>query len=470
MYKIEIAFLLLFIFVSCQKDPEPIFELSVPTLKCDAAGGHQVISVTSNLDWNVETSGEDWISTDQNSGSKNGKITVTISENKSIEPRMTVLKIKAQNLTQLVSISQTGALALLTIDKTIQNIESSNGSFTLGVTTNGANWSTSGVPAWISLTPASGSASGNISVGYQANTLAASRNATITFTSGSSSKTLTIIQAPASATLSLDKTNENVNSTAGNFTLDVTTNGANWSTSGVPAWISLIPANGSVSGNISVSYQANTLASPRSASITFTSGSSSKVLTVNQAAASASISLDKTSENVNSAAGSFAVEVTTNGASWTTSGVPNWITINPANGSTSGQVTISYQANNLAVSRTATITFTSGTSSKSLVITQTEATPVLQINISKKQVGYQAGSLLVELTTNNAEWKITGLPAWMSANPLQGDKSGTVTLSYQANTLKEKRSAQIVFSAGNISQTLFFEQLTPVDANDGGNW
>jgi hypothetical protein len=338
------------------------------------------------------------------------------------------------------------------------------------VTTNGANWSTSGVPAWISLTPASGSASGNISVGYQANTLAASRNATITFTSGSSSKTLTIIQAPASATLSLDKTNENVNSTAGNFTLDVTTNGANWSTSGVPAWISLIPANGSVSGNISVSYQANTLASPRSASITFTSGSSSKVLTVNQAAASASISLDKTSENVNSAAGSFAVEVTTNGASWTTSGVPNWITINPANGSTSGQVTISYQANNLAVSRTATITFTSGTSSKSLVITQTEATPVLQINISKKQVGYQAGSLLVELTTNNAEWKITGLPAWMSANPLQGDKSGTVTLSYQANTLKEKRSAQIVFSAGNISQTLFFEQLTPVDANDGGNW
>ena len=382
MYKIEIAFLLLFIFVSCQKDPEPIFELSVPTLKFDAAGGHQVISVTSNLDWNVETSGEDWISTDQNSGSKNGKITVTISENKSIEPRMTVLKIKAQNLTQLVSISQTGALALLTIDKTIENIESSNGSFTLGVTTNGANWSTSGVPSWITLSPANGTSSGQLTISYQSNTLAVSRNATITFTSGTSSKSLTITQAAASATLSLDKTSENVNSTAGNFTVDVTTNGANWSTSGVPSWI----------------------------------------------------------------------------------------TLSPANGSSSGQVNISYPSNTLAASRNATITFTSGTSSKSLTITQAAANTVLQINITKKQIGYQAGSLSIEVTTNNAEWNITGLPVWINANPLQGDKSGPITLNYQANTLKEKRSAQIVFSAGNVSQTLLIEQLTSIDANDGGNW
>jgi hypothetical protein len=461
---------LVLVLICCKKETNPVLETSLSSINFETTGGDQSFNVSSNLKWQISLSSGDWITVNPLTGSKNGVVHIVTKENNTVTKRNITLTITAESLTKNIIISQEEAPALITTNKSIENLSSSSGSFTLDVTTNGANWTTGGVPSWITLSPVNGTSSGQVTVSYQANTLAVTRNATITFTSGTSSKPLTVNQAAATAILNLDKNSENINSTSGSFSIEVTTNKSSWTTSGVPSWITLSPATGTSSGQVTVNYQANTLAVSRNATITFTSGTSSKTLTVTQAAASATISLDKTTENVNSTSGSFSIEVTTNGANWTTGGVPLWITLSPVNGTSSGQVTVSYQANSLAVSRNATITFTSGSSSKTLTIIQAAATAVLQINIAKKQVGYQAGSILVELTTNSAEWKITGLSTWISANPMQGDKSGTITLNYQANTLKEKRSAQIVFSAGNISQSLFIEQLTSIDANNGGSW
>ena len=453
-----------------QDGASPEIILNKSSENVDASQNSIALIITTNeASWT--TSGvPEWITLNPTSGNSSGNVNISILPNTMASTRSATITFTSGSSSKMLTITQAAATATLNIDKTSENVNSAAGSFAVEVTINGANWTTSGVPNWITLSPANGSSSGNLTLTYQSNTQASSRNATITFTSGSSSKTLTINQAAATATLNIDKSSENVNSAAGSFAVEVTTNGASWTTSGVPNWITLSPANSTTSDQVTISYQSNTLAVSRNATITFTSGTSSKSLTVTQAAATATLNIDKTSENVNSAAGSFAVEVTTNGASWTTSGVPNWITLSPANGSTSGQVTISYQSNTLASSRNATITFTSGSSSKSLTVTQAAASPILQLSLSKKQVSYQAGSVQIELTTNDAVWKINSLPDWISANPLQGDKSGTITLDYQVNTLKEKRSAQIVFSSGNVSQTLLIEQLTSIDANDGGNW
>lgn len=323
---------------------------------------------------------------------------------------------------------------------------------------------------WITINPISGNNNGEVTIAFNANNSSKERSLVLTVRSEELEKSINLIQDGASPEISLNKSSENVDALQNTIALVITTNEASWTSSGVPEWMALNPAAGNSSGNVNISVSPNTMASTRSATIIFTSSTSSKSLTITQAAASATLSLDKTSGNVNSTAGSFVLDVTTNGATWSASGIPSWITMNPVSGSSSANVNLSYQANTQATARNATITFTYGTSSKSLTITQAGASTILQLSLSKKQVSYQAGSVQIELTTNNAVWKINSLPDWISANPLQGDKSGTITLDYQVNTLKEKRSAQIVFSAGNVSQTLLIEQLTSIDANDGGNW
>lgn len=182
------------------------------------------------------------------------------------------------------------------------------------------------------------------------------------------------------------------------------------------------------------------------------------------------LELSETTIKTSSLAENHSFSIVSNRAWKVISSENGWITINPASGNNNGKVTIACNANNSSKERSLVLTVRSEELEKSINLIQDAASPILQLSLSKKQVSYQAGSVQFELTTDNAAWKINSLPDWINANPLHGDKSGTITLNYQANTLKEKRSAQIVFSAGNVSQTLLIEQLTSIDANDGGNW
>lgn len=270
--------------------------------------------------------------------------------------------------------------------------------------------------------------------------------------------------------LELSETTIKTSSLAKNHSFSIVSNRAWKIISSENGWITINPVSGNNNGEVTIACNANNSSKGRSLVLTVRSEELEKSINLIQDGASPEISLNKSSENVDALQNTIALVITTNEASWTSSVVPEWITLNPGSGNSSGNVNISVSPNTMASTRSATITFTSGTSSKSLTMTQAGASMILQLSLSKKQVSYQAGSVQIELTTNNAVWKINSLPDWISANPLQGDKSGTITLDYQENTLKEKRSAQIVFSVGNVSQTLLIEQLTSIDANDGGNW
>ena len=87
-----------------------------------------------------------------------------------------------------------------------------------------------------------------------------------------------------------------------------------------------------------------------------------------------SLSLSLSQKEVSNAAGSFALSVTANKA-WTTSGVPNWLTLSPASGDGDKDVSLSYTANTGADARTATVTFKAGEKTKSFVLTQKAKEP-----------------------------------------------------------------------------------------------
>src|SRR4029453_5055643 len=110
-----------------------------------------------------------------------------------------------------------------------------------------------------------------------------------------------------------------------------TTAACGWTSSGVPAWITGVPLSGTGTTSINFTVAANPDPSPRNANITI----EGQTFTVTQAAAAAtcSYSLNPTSHSARAAGGVSSVDVnTTSACSWTSSGVPAWITGVPLSG------------------------------------------------------------------------------------------------------------------------------------------
>lgn len=92
-------------FASCtpQDEPttaEPKVELSVSTLNFSKLEGSQSVDIKSNSEWTVEVEeSDDWVTVTPMSGSKNGKITISIPENSTGKVRTAIVKVYAMHKT-----------------------------------------------------------------------------------------------------------------------------------------------------------------------------------------------------------------------------------------------------------------------------------------------------------------------------------------------------------------------------------
>ena len=287
-YLLPIIFLLI---AGCSKEliPEINLSLSSGVITSDYLAGSKTLTFTTNTKWSVsviDIKGSSWVTVSPMNGEK-GNITLTFkalinSENLERESSVT---INAGTATKSFRIIQDAAPATISIDKKEQNVEVQSGNFSIAVTTNSAPWSSSGVPTWVILSPSSSSSSGSVSIAYQENKLALSREANIVFTAGSASQTLKVTQTKAAPTISVDKSEVIHDALSGSVNLSVETNSAPWSTSGVPSWITLTLASGNSSASVKVDIQENKQNTAREASIVFTAGTATHTVKISQARA-----------------------------------------------------------------------------------------------------------------------------------------------------------------------------------------
>ncbi|GAP71671.1 hypothetical protein SAMD00024442_16_22 [Candidatus Symbiothrix dinenymphae] len=178
--------------------------------------GTYSFAVTSNGAWTA-TSDAAWCLLDPASGTNSGTITVYVEENTTTPDSRTA--------TVTVTVSS-GALTLqviqrpspLTLDKTSISATYDGDTYSVAVTSNG-RWTATSDAAWCTLTPASGTNNGTITVNVTENTTTDSRSATITVTSGSLTQQVTVTQAAGVATLS---ELEMVTVVGGTFTMGAT--------------------------------------------------------------------------------------------------------------------------------------------------------------------------------------------------------------------------------------------------------
>ena len=358
---------------------------SVPS----ASTGSTSVSVTSNTTWSASSDAA-WLTVSPASGFNNGSATLSAQANTASASRSATVTFTTTSgspqVTRTVSVTQPGVAVVtpsLTLNLSSWSVPSASaGSTPVSVTSN-TSWSVSSNAAWLTASPTAGSANGSVTLSAQANTATSARSATVTFTttSGSPQVTRTVsVTQPAAAVvtpvLTVGLSSWTVPSASAGSTLVALTSNTTWGVSSNAAWLTVSPSSGIGDGSVSLSAQANTATTARSATVTFvtTSGSPqvTRTVSVTQPGAGASgpsLTLNTSSWTVASwYSESTSVTVSSN-TTWSVTSNASWLLINTSAGSGNASVMMAVQANLSSAPRTATIQFR--TTSGSPQVTQT---------------------------------------------------------------------------------------------------
>ena len=82
----------------------------------------------------------------------------------------------------------------------------------------------------------------------------------------------------------------------------------------------------------------------------------------------------------------------------------------------------------------------------------------LSINQANWDPSVNGGTLLVTVTSNNTWIVYSGAPSWLTTSPGSGTNNGPVTLTVSANTTVSKRTANVTFTSGTLTQRVMVTQ------------
>ena len=327
-----------------QLQPECNDSISPAGQMFTAAGGQGTVTISTNSICTWTTSGvPDWVTGMPPIGTGTQVIAFTVERNQGPE-RSAAIILGGQSF----AVSQTDGCSI-SLAPGSHNASASGGSSSFAVNTAaGCGWTTSGVPAWITGVPASGSGPQTINFNVAAN-IGVARSANIVI----GGRTFAVNQL-SGCTISLTPESHDASAIGGASSFAINTaSGCDWTSSGVPSWITGIPAAGTSSTTIAFTVDENPSSLPRNATITIRG----RTFTVTQAGAACTYSLSTTSYSASANRESMKLSVNTKGdCAWTSSDVPSWVRGIPASGTGPTTFTVTIASNTSSSSRTARIT------------------------------------------------------------------------------------------------------------------
>jgi hypothetical protein len=409
------------------------YSLNPASHSAAAAGGASSFGITAPAGCAWTSSGVPaWITGVPASGNGPQTINFTVAVNNGAT-RSANIVIGGQTFT----VTQASVACNYSLNPTSHSATAAGGASSFDITTPGScSWTSSGVPAWITGVPGSGTGTTTINFTVTTNPDPAPRNANIII----GGQTFAVAQAAAACSYSLNPTSHSAATAGGSSSFDVnTTASCGWTSSGVPGWITGVPGSGTGTTTINFTVAANPDASPRNANIVI----GGQTFAVTQTAAACSYSLNPTSHNASAAGGSSSFDInTTASCNWTSSGVPAWITGVPGSGTGTTTISFTVAANPDPSSRSASITIGGQTFS----VTQAAAAVVCSysLNPTSHSASAAGGSSTFDVnTTAGCSWSSSGVPSWVTGVAGSGTGTTTINFTVAANT-GPARSANIV--------------------------
>ena len=408
-----------------------------PTGQSFAVTGGQgavAVSTASLCTWNTSDV-PSWVTGMPPSGTGGQNLTFNVDANPG-PARTAVIIIGGQAFT----LTQAGGCTY-SLAPGSHSASAAGGASTVAVNTAaGCTWTTSGAPSWVSGIPAAGTGPQTINFMVAAND-GVPRSANISI----AGQTFVVNQA-SGCSFSLMPTSHSPSASGGTSSFAVNTLAScGWTSTGVPSWITGVPATGTGPQTINFTVAANTNPAPRSASIVI----GGQTFSVTQAAFACTFSLNPTSHSASASGGSSSFDVNTAAAcSWTSSGVPGWITGVPSSGTGTTTINFTVAANPDPTTRSATIAI----GGQTFTVTQAAAAACsYSLNPTSHNATAGGGSSAFDVTTTSGcAWTSSGVPAWITGVPASGSGTTTINFTVAANT-GPARSANIVIERQTFS-------------------
>ena len=437
--------------------------VSPESLEFSANKGEEMLNVTSNTDW-VITKDAEWITLDSDKGKGLATIAAGVTENTSLTSRTGSITVSTTDgsVKKTVSVRQSGADVIFTIDKNEFNVAAVGESFTVKVTHN-IGYKINSQPEWVKQPDKANN--GNVDTytfTAEANTTTEAREGVIVFCNDNNECVpVTVKQAGANATLSVSPAELTFTANTESKSLDVTSNTA-WTAASGASWAKLNKTNGSGNAQIAVTAEENTAITQRSATVTIKTadGKATATVKVTQSAANVIFSVDRNEFNVAAAGESFSVKVTHN-IGYKINSMPEWVkqTDKVPSGNTD-TYTFKAEANTSTAAREGVIVFCND-NNECVPVTVKQVGANATLSVSPASMTFTAKSESKTFTvTSNTDWTMTSDAAWVKLSATDGSGNAQVTVTAEENTATKQRIATITLKTkdGKTTATVKLSQ------------
>ncbi|HPN34010.1 MAG TPA: BACON domain-containing carbohydrate-binding protein [bacterium] len=246
--------------------------------------GSKKIAISTNVAWSVFAA-DSWITVSPSSGASQDTVAVTVSANPSGSRRTGTVTLSGGGVIRTISVTQERSL-FFSLSPDILNFEAGAGSRTIIISAN-VNWSVSGQPEWVAISPLAGYGDATLTVSVPANTSTNSRtgifNVNGMMGSGVSTKKVTIRQDGVSSILTASKTGLVIGSPVGSSRTFGIASNIGWSILCDASWLNISPIHGFKNGTVTVAAnEANILPGSRNAVVTVSGDNISRRVSVTQ--------------------------------------------------------------------------------------------------------------------------------------------------------------------------------------------
>ncbi len=437
--------------------------VSPESLEFSANKGEEMLNVTSNTDW-VITKDAEWITLDSDKGKGLATIAAGVTENTSLTSRTGSITVSTTDgsVKKTVSVRQSGADVIFTIDKNEFNVAAVGESFSVKVTHN-IGYKINSQPEWVKQTGKV--PSGNTDTytfTAEANTSTEAREGVIVFCNDNNvCVPVTVKQAGANATLSVSPAELTFTAKSESKAFSIASNTAWTATSSAP-WAKINAASGSGNAQVVVSAEENTAITQRSATVTIKTadGKATATVKVTQSAANVIFSVDKNEHSVAAAGGDFSVKVTHN-IGYKINSQPEWVkqTGKVSSGNTD-TYTFTAEANTTTEAREGVIVFCND-NNECVPVTVKQAGANATLSVFPASMTFTAKSESKTFTvTSNTDWTMTSDAAWVKLSATDGSGNAQVTVTAEENTATKQRIATITLKTkdGKTTATVKLSQ------------
>ena len=268
-----------------------------------------------------------------------------------------------------------------------------------------------------------------------------------------SDKEETDVLASDELSLNMTLTPTIVDLPARNASQDITiTSNTAWGAVSDVTWAKLSASLGVGNSTLSVLLEDNTSTEPRTATITFSYGSTQQTVTINQAALNAALST--TSVTLPARDASQEIGITTN-STWTVSTFDTWIHILNEKGDGDGKFTVTLDNNLNTQNRQGTVTVAYGNGKMTIDVTQEPATATL----SDQSASFTAKSSSHTIkVTSNTVWSAEAENSWIHIEDAEGEVNGRFIIKVDDNKSLSSRQGKVIFNYGTGKQTITISQ------------